>query len=344
MKRNDLLKKLGYYFPEKFRKRVIVCTDAHNEADDQYAIAHHLLTQTEEVLGIVASHYEYITRMMYDKATELGMSDEDLKKHLEKYKFAPLHHSVDLSYDEILKITSLMNVEDMPVFCGLADPLTEGEEIPENEGVDFIISEARKRDEGKLYVCLQGAISDMAAALLKAPDIADNVIVIWIGGGKYPEGADEFNLMQDVYAANVVFGSKAEVWQIPASAYTKVVVSFTELMTKFRPCGEIGKYLVDNLLRFHEEIALGCNDEHALHRDAWILGDNPTVSVLAVEAFSNDYHLAKAPKFGEDFRYIPDENGKLIRIYDDVHERFIIEDLAAKLKVLYGANGVNSNE
>ncbi len=336
MKRNELLKKLGYYFPESYRKRVIVCTDAHNEADDQFAIAHHLMTPTEEVLGIVASHYEYMTNMLHGVAKNEGWSENKLNEHIVKYQYPLLHHSVDLSYDEINKIKALMDIEDIPVYCGLADPLQGEENIPENEGVDFIISEARKREKGKLYVCFQGAITDMAAALIKAPDIADNVVVIWIGGGKYPEGAVEFNLMQDVFAANTVFSSAAEVWQIPASAYSKVVVSFTELITKFHPCGEIGKYLVDNLLRFHEEIALGSNGEHALHRDAWILGDNPTVSVLAVEGFKNDYHMAKAPRFTEDCRYIPDENGKLIRIYDDIHERFIIEDMAAKLKVLYG--------
>ncbi|MGN0814792.1 MAG: nucleoside hydrolase [Candidatus Coproplasma sp.] len=335
MKRNDLLKKLGYYFPESYRKRVIVCTDAHNEADDQFAIVHHLLTPTEEVLGIVASHYEYMTTLLYSEAKKRGWNEEKLKGHIEKFQYAPLHHSVDLSYDEVLKIKSLMGLDDVPVYKGLCDALEEGGAIPQNDGVDFIISEARKRDKGKLYVCFQGAITDMAAALIKAPDIADNVVVIWIGGGKYPDGSAEFNLMQDVYAANCVFSSEAEVWQIPSSAYSQVVVSFTELIAKFRPCGDLGRYLVDNLLRFHSEIALGSN-EHAKHRDAWILGDNPTVSVLAVEAFGNDYHLINAPQFGEDYSYIPNKNGKLIRVYDDVHERFIIEDLAAKLKIVYG--------
>lgn len=335
MKRKQILDKLGYHFPEKFAKRVIVCTDAYNEADDQYAIVHHLLTPCENVLGIVASHYEYMTNMVCAKAKELALSEEELQQHLIKYQFAPLHGSMELSYGEAQKILSLMDIDDIPLLRGAVDPLRDGESLPDNEGSDFIIREALKRDQGKLYVCIQGAITDMAVALLKKPEIADNVVVIWIGGGKYPDGGEEFNLMQDVKAANVVFQSGAEIWQIPKDAYTKAVISFSELIRRVKPCGELGTYLVDNLLRFHEEIALGSNGEHALHRDAWILGDNSTVSVLAVEDFGEAYRMEHAPIINDDYSYTPNPDGKMIRVYERVHERFIMEDLIAKLELCY---------
>lgn len=337
MKRSQVLERLGYHFPDKYAKRVIVCTDAHNEADDQFAIAHHLLTPCENVLGVVASHYEYLTNMMCARAREMGWSEDRLAKYLVDMQFAPVKGSMELSYEEIRRVMSLMEIEDIPVYRGSVSPMAalSGEE--ENEGVDFIIKEARKRKEGKLYVCFLGAITDMALALRKAPDIADNVVVIWIGGGKYPNGGDEFNLMQDVDAANVVFQSQAEIWQIPKDAYTRVVVSFSELVRRFRPCGKIGKYLVDNLLRFHGEIALDCNSEPS-HRDAWRLGDNPTVSVLAVEDFGEAWRMERAPHFEPDQSYTPDPDGKMIRVYERVHERLIIEDLLAKLELCYGGD------
>jgi purine nucleosidase len=43
-------------FPQK-RARVIVDTDAKNEADDQYAIVHALLTPSFEVHGVIAAHF-----------------------------------------------------------------------------------------------------------------------------------------------------------------------------------------------------------------------------------------------------------------------------------------------
>lgn len=336
MKRAQILQKLGYQFPDMYAKRVIVCSDAHNEADDQFAIVHHLLTPCENILGIVASHYEYMTMATYAEAEKLGWSADSLEKYLVEHQLAPLRGSMDLSYFEIERILTLMKIDDVPFLHGMCGPITEINPMQGNEGVDFIIREARKTEEGKLYICVQGALSDVAAALRKEPEIAGNIVIIWIGGGRYPDGGEEFNLMQDVEAANTVFHSEAEVWQIPKNAYTKVVVSFSELICRVKPCGELGQYLVENLLRFHRETALRSNGGHSKHRDAWILGDNPTVSVLAVEDFGEAYHWEHAPQVNGDYSYTPDPKGKLIRIYDRVHERFIIEDLVAKLELCYG--------
>ena len=48
---------MKYSFPPHKRKRVIVNTDAKNEADDQYAIVHALLTPSFELHGIIPAHF-----------------------------------------------------------------------------------------------------------------------------------------------------------------------------------------------------------------------------------------------------------------------------------------------
>lgn len=50
--------KLRFQVPVKKQFRMIVDTDAKNEADDQFAIAHHLMTPMFEVKGIIATHFE----------------------------------------------------------------------------------------------------------------------------------------------------------------------------------------------------------------------------------------------------------------------------------------------
>ena len=50
--------KLRFQVPVKKQFRMIVDTDAINEADDQFAIAHHLITPMFEVKGIIATHFE----------------------------------------------------------------------------------------------------------------------------------------------------------------------------------------------------------------------------------------------------------------------------------------------
>ena len=55
MKRAELLARLGFSAPEASKIRVIVDTDAKNEADDQYAIAHFLLSPTMDIRAVTAA-------------------------------------------------------------------------------------------------------------------------------------------------------------------------------------------------------------------------------------------------------------------------------------------------
>ena len=66
--------------------------------------------------------------------------------------------------------------------------------------------------------------------------------------GSYPNGGDEFNLGNDINAANVVMKSTIPLWQVPRPTYMKMRVSLAELEYRVRPCGEIGRYLFDQLV------------------------------------------------------------------------------------------------
>ena len=78
---------------------------------------------------------------------------------------------------------------------------------------------------GPLFIAFLGPLTDMASALLLAPDIArTDTTVIWIGGPPYGDREysgtwPEFNLRNDIHAANVVFGSGIAVWQVPSNIY-----------------------------------------------------------------------------------------------------------------------------
>ncbi|WP_205672087.1 hypothetical protein [Ammoniphilus sp. YIM 78166] len=49
--------KLAFDVPEQKKIRLIVNTDAKNEADDQFAIVHALLTPQFLIKGLVAAHF-----------------------------------------------------------------------------------------------------------------------------------------------------------------------------------------------------------------------------------------------------------------------------------------------
>ncbi|MCR5278656.1 MAG: nucleoside hydrolase [Lachnospiraceae bacterium] len=67
-------------------------------------------------------------------------------------------------------------------------------------------------------------------------------------------GGQEFNLGNDIAAANTVFESNIELWQVPKNVYEMMAISLSEIEYKISDCGEIGEYLLKQLNdHAHEE-------------------------------------------------------------------------------------------
>jgi len=296
---------LAFDVPEQRKIRLIVNTDAKNEADDQFAIVHALLTPRFRIRGVVAAHFG-------SRRTERSMEE---------------------SYEEIHRLLSIMGMEgQVPVVRGAARGMPDERTAQPSEGAELIVKEALADDPAPLYVIFLGPLTDLASAYLMEPSIAARLTAIWIGGGHYPEGGWEFNLSNDVHAANVVFRSTIDVWQVPHTVYTTIRVSIAELAYKVKPCGAIGDYLYRQLVDF--------NDEHADNPrwpkgEMWSLGDSPAVSLL-LDDHQYGYEMKPAPRIAEDMSYAHVQNDRLIRVYHYVDARFTLEDMFAKLALHYG--------
>ena len=304
MKRKALLERMGMRLPLHKQIRVIISSDVANEADDQYAIVHQLLTPMFDVRGIIAAHFESKAR-----GTETTM---------------------EKSYQELQKLMDAIGMEDVPALHGCTAPLKSDGDAPASEGVEFLIREALRDDPRPLFVTAQGALTDIAAALNRCPEIAEKLTVVWIGGFPYPEGGQEFNLMQDVAAGRVLMASRAAVWQLPVNVYGSMEVTMAELAARVRPCGAVGKYLYEEM----EEYNLRSDEPPGLRRgENWCLGDSPVVGALLQCEWRGNFHMQAAPRIADDMRYLPNPAGKQIRVYDAVDVRFILEDMYAKLKL-----------
>lgn len=146
---------------------------------------------------------------------------------------------MERSYVELRRLMAASGMDDVPMLRGCDAPLANETDTPESEGVDFIIREALREDGRPLYITAQGALTDVAAALNRRPEIAERLTVVWIGGGPYPQGGGEFNLMQDVDAARAALASRAELWQLPVTVYSTVEVTMAELARKVRPAARL---------------------------------------------------------------------------------------------------------
>jgi purine nucleosidase len=301
----------AYQVPENKKIRVIVHTDCKNEADDQFALAHHLMTPQFVVKGIIAGHFEANHSIYGERET------------------------MQASYDEVLKVLDLMGISEEyagKVYPGSEVPMTSETTHVPSEGADFIIEEAMREDPRPLYCVFQGCLTDLASAILKEPAICDRMTAVWIGGGPYPSGGFEFNLFQDIPAANVVFGSSMPLWQIPENVYKQIQVSLAELQYRVQPCGAIGSYLFTQMVEFNHRITGYIPWPHG---ESWGLGDQGTVTVLLEENNRGNYNWIPAPQFSKEMYYIYKQNNRPIRVYHTLDSRFTMEDFYAKLAINY---------
>lgn len=301
-----------YQVPASKKCRVIIHTDCKNEADDQFALAHALMTPKFVVEGIVAGHFD---------------------AHPQNWGKG---NTAKASYDEIRRVLRLMGAEEEygdRVYLGASSALQKEEDCIDSPGARFIVEEAKKESGLPLYVLMQGAITDLACAIRLEPEICSRMTAVWIGGGPYPKGGDEFNLWNDIAAANAVFRSRMPLWQIPMDVYKKMSVSLAELEYKVYPCGEIGKYLFEQLVDYNMRSG---EEKIWPHGETWGLGDQAVIAVLMEELERVSYEMRPAPLVDDDMNYILETGNREIRVYKDVDVRYTMEDFFAKLALNFG--------
>ena len=146
----DDTKILNLLKPRNGVVRAVLDTDTYNEIDDQFALVQMMLSSERiKVEGIYAAPFSMNERA---DSPEKGM---------------------ELSYDEILRLLERINVShENFVFKGVKKYLGLSKKIVEAPAVDELINQALKSTpEDPLYVIAIGAISNVASALIKAPEI-----------------------------------------------------------------------------------------------------------------------------------------------------------------------------
>ena len=214
---------------------MVLDTDAYNEIDDQFAISYALhATEKLNVLTLYAAPF----------FNNRSSSPAD---------------GMERSYQEILKLLRLSKLE-CPVYRG-SDRYLPDEQTPVASDAAKHLTELAMRYSPKkpLYVVAIGAITNVASALLMKPEIADNIVVVWLGGNAL-EWHDniEFNIHQDVASARVVFASGAPLVMLPCLG---VVSAFTstepELTYWLKGKNDLCDYLVQHTVEAANEYAKG---------------------------------------------------------------------------------------
>lgn len=209
--------------------RIVLDCDTKNEVDDQFAIAHALGLPpgTLEVRGAVSVHNT----------------------------IAHGPFSRDIYQEEAERIVALCG-SDVPCIPGAEFPMEDHSSPVDSQGLDFLIEEARS---GPLTVIATGPATDVASLLLVAPEVRENVRVIWLGGFGDRESYKRFKMGElngraDVAAWRALLEDPVELLQVPGwPAPAKLVVDGgfgEELRGLGRP---VATYLAEILERWLSE-------------------------------------------------------------------------------------------
>jgi len=301
---------ISFDVPDKKQVRIIISADAKNEADDDFAITHALLTPSFDVKGILGSQYSRTAPLM---------SRDDSNTATE-------------STDEVYRVLHHLGIE-VPVFTGAQTALYDVPDTAVSEAAKAIVKEANIKNDKPLYILVLGPMTDIALAYKLDPTIASKMTVIWIGGMPYPDGGWEYNLFNDPTAAQLIFDSDIPLWQVPHNAYMSMRVSMAELELKVKPEKEIGQYLWDQMMSFNDFANKTFEITDWPKSEVWVLGDNPSISLLLA---SEQYQYTEQPSpiLDKDLNYLPNpESKRKIRVYHDVDVRFTLEDFFSKLQL-----------
>ena len=207
------------------KKNIILDTDAYNEVDDQYAIAYSMLSGDKvNLLSINAAPF------LNSRSVSAG-------------------DGMEKSYNEIFHITALTDPEmakRIPVYRGSERFMTSKSEYVPSDACDNIVRTVMESEE-RVWIVALGAITNVASAIVKEPAICDRAVVVWLGGHALERpDTREFNLKQDIPAAQVVFDSGIPLVQIPCDGVcSSFITTIPEVEYYLRGKNELCNYLCD---------------------------------------------------------------------------------------------------
>lgn len=271
---------------------IVLDTDAYNEIDDQFAIAYAVCSDLD---------IEAMYAAPFHNDRSMGPGD-----------------GMEKSYREIERVLDRLGESPDVVARGATDYLPAADEPVDSPAVADVIERATRRDASEpLYVVAIGAATNVASAILTAPDIVEDIVVVWLGG--YPHAwptAREFNLRQDPHASRVLFDSGVPLVHVPCKNVAEHLrTTVPELRTHLSD-GGIAEYLFESFADY-------ADDRRVWSKEIW---DVATVAYL-LDSDRVSTNVTHSPALTSELTWSRDESRHLIRVATDVDRDAVFSDL-----------------
>ncbi|NJN27842.1 MAG: nucleoside hydrolase [Cyclobacteriaceae bacterium] len=251
-----LLLHASFALAQTTKTRVIVDADTGNEVDDLYAITRALIAPEFEVLALNSTQWEN-SHWNMDKTMEVSQRLNE-------------------------RILSYLNMSNLPHPRGSYYRLYDwGQDVAQYSGAAHrIILEAQKASpEHKLTIIALGALTNVASALLIAPDIAPNIRLYCLGTSYHFEKGywkkTDFNCLMDPHAIDVVFDNAAlEVHITPVNVAATMKVTREKLAENFMGKQDLRGFLYERWMThmdggYHERVLWDLLPVYMLLKPGW---------------------------------------------------------------------------
>ena len=208
----------------EIKEKIIIYTDIGDDIDDALAISFAVKSPEIELIGV--------TTVWKDTAARARLAK---------------------------RVLQMLGRDDIPVYIGCAQPLigkVDDKEIPNQysedmdgiavntdmDAVDYIIDTVMK-SEGDITLVTIGALTNIALAIVKKPEIKNKIKRIVMMGGAYYFHYNEYNIECDAEAARIVFESGIQIKAVGLDVTLKCQLTQQDVERIEHPHNEITKFL-----------------------------------------------------------------------------------------------------
>ena len=286
--------------PPNGKVRMVLDTDTYNEIDDQFALAYAYLSNDKLQLEAV-----YAAPFRNNRSTGPG-------------------DGMEKSYQEILRLLKMLGKSPEGFAFEGSDRYLEdiSRPIRSKAALDLIEKALASSPEDPLYVVPIGCITNIASAILIEPKIIENIVVVWLGGnGLDWPNQKEFNLQQDVLAAQVVFNSGVPLLIMPCRpVVSHFHTSIPELNYHLKGKNDLSDYLLSSTI------------EYSGGKDVWskVIWDVVAIAWLVNPSWVPT-NLVHSPILTDQVTFSIDHSRHFMRIATSMNRDAIFKDLFGKL-------------
>ncbi len=281
------------------KPNVIIDADTGNEMDDLYAIVRAVLEENINVLAVTSAHFNN-PQLLTDSLWHIYPT-KDI-------------NTLQISQDLNEELLASMNINDIPAIAGCEQMVGyawgyyEGAPIPKSPATEFIIKKAKKHTPtNKLNIIVLGPVTNVASAILQAPEIAKNIRVYCLTM-KYNNkvwNKNSFNARNDINGLDLILNNNdLETWIIPGNVSGTLRFDHEKTVKKLE---KIDSETARILERRWAEVSAG---------KEWIMWDLAIVTAFIHPEYAT---VVERPK-------PPENSDGTVKVYIEIDKDKMIED------------------